>query len=125
MMSDADKQDEKTKALLDKWWEDWWAQDFSWDGLTKREWEGWSVTLDDAIIETADAPRGARDANLQDYFRWNPSTRELRNNAALKVQGLLWSDDRYALFHIMHVPLRWSDGIPSWKIRIGRSLMMK
>lgn len=51
------------------WWDDWWASDYSWEGLTKHKWKGFSVDPSGVIVVEKDAPEGSRDANLQDYWR--------------------------------------------------------
>ena len=60
MYDDARKAAEK-KAREEAWWAAWWDEDFSWDGLADKPWRGWSVTPDDKVVETADAPEGMQD----------------------------------------------------------------
>lgn len=97
------------------WQTRWWAEDFTWDGLAGKSWLGWSVTPDARITETDDAPADARPATLQDYFRRDPASRALRDDAALLASGLLVETPGQPAFHILHLPVRWQDGSPSWK----------
>ncbi|MEL6362653.1 MAG: hypothetical protein AAFR21_16365, partial [Pseudomonadota bacterium] len=55
-----------------EWWQSWWANDYSWEGLTKHKWKGWKkcpeVGIED-IRPIGDAPNDWPEANLQDYWR--------------------------------------------------------
>jgi hypothetical protein len=68
-------------ASLEEWWAAWWEDDWSWEGLSKKTWEGW-ITLEDNSTSSPDplylkdGPSilerfgdRARTANLQDYWR--------------------------------------------------------
>ena len=55
-------------AISQDWWDDWWEQDFSWDGLARRPWRGWAVPADGVPVPRGEGVEG-RDATLQDYWR--------------------------------------------------------
>nr|WP_321440209.1 pentapeptide repeat-containing protein [uncultured Hyphomonas sp.] len=55
-------------AISQEWWDDWWEQDYSWDGLAKKRWWGWVVPEDGVPVPEADGVEG-RQATLQDYWR--------------------------------------------------------
>jgi hypothetical protein len=88
-----------------EWWNAWWAEDYSWDGLAKKPWTGWVVAeADGAIHEEGQAPAGAavRPATLQDYWR--------------EQEGdLIASPDGKARFTRVHLPPAWRDGTPTEK----------
>ena len=113
-----DEERAELKARLDqKWWDKWWAQDFSWSGLKNHPWQGWSITPDGQVMESEDPalPDESRDATLQDYWRWDG--RSLRSDDALLAAGLLEDHEGQPRFHICHLPERWKDGSDSWKER--------
>ncbi|WP_417497045.1 pentapeptide repeat-containing protein [Maricaulis sp.] len=103
------------KAADEQWWKGWWAADFSWEGLAKHDWQGWSVTPEKKLVETVDAPDGSRQASLQDYYRWDWTTKRLRGDKAMATAKLLDDTPGQPRFHILHVPERWQDGSESWK----------
>lgn len=85
-----------------RWWDAWWAADYSWDGLAKKEIVG----------------RGQwGEQTLQDYWRRDPETGKGRNNAAIKRAGeLIEFDGRW--WHVVHLPLRSRDGgTETWKVK--------
>jgi hypothetical protein len=55
-------------AISQEWWDDWWDEDYSWDGLAERDWEGWVVPEDGVPVPATDGVEGRR-ATLQDYWR--------------------------------------------------------
>nr|WP_321361201.1 pentapeptide repeat-containing protein [uncultured Hyphomonas sp.] len=55
-------------AISQEWWDRWWDQDFSWDGLAKKNWDGWVVPEDGVPVPRGDGVEG-RQATLQDYWR--------------------------------------------------------
>jgi len=114
-MADQNPPEDDKQAHLDQWWADWWAADYSWDGLTSKRWEGWSVTPDDKIVESDSAPKDSRDASLQDYFRWDETSQNLRDDSNLNNLGLLETHNTKAIFHILHLPPEWQDGTTTWK----------
>jgi len=97
----ADTTPESREEREAHWWRDWWAADYSWDGLAKKEILGggqWG------------------EKTLQDYWRRDPATREARSDAALKTSGeLVELDGRW--WHLAHLPrLGGRDGGTfSWK----------
>ena len=72
-------------AISQEWWDKWWEEDFSWEGLAKKRWEGWVVMDDGRVLPMEDAPGElrkdirrdltlpdgfpGRQATLQDYWR--------------------------------------------------------
>src|SRR5262245_47687828 len=87
--------EQKSKEELERaWWAAWRKEDFSWDGLAKKEWEGWSVAPDGALVETEGAPEGSRDATLQDYWRDEEPY-------LIEGDGKRWTR--------AHCPLEWED----------------
>ena len=60
-------------ADLTDWWEKWWAEDFTWEGLAKKRWKGWMVLDGEPQPDPssypkkhenyAERPAGARNAN--------------------------------------------------------------
>lgn len=99
----------KTKEQLEQeWWDRWWAEDYSWDGLAKKDWIGWVVDAADGSIHEADAeavkaaPEGRfRRASLQDY--WRDQAHDLVAGPDGKT------------FTRVHLPLTWRDGTPTEK----------
>ncbi len=66
--------EQKTREELEKeWWDAWWIQDYSWDGLAKKEWVGWYKDSDNGtpypVASTESPNSGAQKATLQDYWR--------------------------------------------------------
>lgn len=62
----------------DERWRLWWNEDFSWDGLAKRDWLGWRIDANgaptpEATLSDEDAQR-FRQATLQDYWRDQEAT---------------------------------------------------
>lgn len=77
------------------WWRDWWAADYSWDGLAHP----------DKYIQD-----GRGDSGLQDYWRTDPTTKLGRDDNALIAVGELIRAPDGRLWHIAHVPFVWADG---------------
>lgn len=93
---------------LSQWWKDWWEEDYSWEGLAQKPWQGWCVLPDGQVVEDPSSwpigspnhgsqPLNARSATLQDY----------------------WRDQEYFLiecpvsgksFTPIHLPLEWQNG---------------
>lgn len=86
----------------DLWWAKWRREDYSWDGLAKKSWQGWSVVKDtEEIVETDSlGRREARDATLQDYWR-------MEETRLIEGDGKRWTR--------VHCPLVWADRTPSPK----------
>ncbi|RIJ20369.1 hypothetical protein D1224_14680 [Henriciella barbarensis] len=101
-------------GISQEWWDRWWKEDWSWEGLAKKPWEGWVVPKPGAEPvpdEEYDRRTGhpdaitrfgpeARKATLQDY--WRDQADHLIN----------WSDaeGHTYLFTRLHLPLHWPDG---------------
>ena len=84
-----------------KWWDKWWEADYSWDGLAKKEWQGWAVHPDKhqfAVRPAEEAPADWRPATLQDYWR----------KAGVKKKHLIECGGRQ--FTKFHLPFNDRDG---------------
>ncbi|KCZ85759.1 hypothetical protein HAD_08740 [Hyphomonas adhaerens MHS-3] len=55
-------------AISQKWWDRWWDEDYSWDGLAKKDWDGWVVPEDGVPVPGKVGVDGDQ-ATLQDYWR--------------------------------------------------------
>ncbi len=101
-MADAKTTEQRDKA----WWDAWWGEDFSWDGLAEKSWDGWLVLPDGSVAEEktggAQPPEGARAATLQDYWRE-------------QEPDLVTSPDGGQRFTRVHLPPAWKDGTPTGK----------
>jgi hypothetical protein len=99
---------ESREQSQEAWRAAWRAEDFSWQGLAQKMWEGYSVLADGRIVETEQItsgaghgqPDGARPATLQDYWR----DEEPR---LVPGDGKLWTR--------VHLPLEWADGSATGK----------
>lgn len=93
------------------WWKTWWSNDFSWDGLAQKQ-IGAISTYDSSGDNVSWEIKGGSfgDLNLQDYWRRDPSTNEIRSDDQLKALGELIPDPNGKLWHLVHVPLQWKDG---------------
>lgn len=85
------------ERLARKWWRDWWSEDFSWPALAFKR-----------------LPAGGQhgEKTLQDYWRREPNGTR-RSDAQLEAAGELIRDPKGRLWHVVHVPLHWSDGTPA------------
>lgn len=119
--------------MMRSWWDKWFAEDFSWEGLARNKlWAGWLVTSDLSVVESATGRRYGgppkttddnshvvvgRPATLQDYWRADPLTGRLRSDEAMR--GELEVREGYPTYHRVHLPLLYADGSPtekaSWK----------
>jgi hypothetical protein len=96
-------EDAKTgEAREAEWWAAWFAAGYNWAALASKEIEG----------------RGLHgEANLQDYWRRDPVTGVVRDDASLKQAGeLVKLDGRW--WHLVHLPPRGRDGVKSWKAEL-------
>lgn len=85
------------------WWSNWRQEDYSWDGLADKNWDGWA--WDPAlmrVVPQADAAEECRPATLQHQW-WS-------HRDALFIDP---HDGRG--YTVAHLPLAWSDGSPSPK----------
>ena len=55
-------------TISQEWWDRWWEEDYSWDGLAEKDWRGW-VVPDDGVPVPREAGVKGRQATLQDYWR--------------------------------------------------------
>jgi hypothetical protein len=109
---------------LKAWWDAWWKEDFTWAGLAKKAWPGWSVVDIDGVAFAAEtesgkvysAPEGegakrtrVRWANLQDYWRADVGSGRLRSDGDMGDE-LIAAPDGSTIFHRMHLPPAWRDG---------------
>lgn len=115
-------------------WPPWRDSDFSWQGLAKdswdgetidKPWDGWVVCDDGLVREAAtgaifgkaapDAPSPAsgRKANLQDYWRADPSTGRLRSDNEMGEE--LIAAEGQPTYHVAHLPFAYEDGTPTGK----------
>lgn len=81
-----------------RWWKGWRSVDFSWSSIASR-----SIVFDD----NADT--------LQDYWLFDPVAKLARDWGDLRRMGELVPDPTGRLWHLVHVPLHWDDGTPTWK----------
>ncbi|WP_417492282.1 pentapeptide repeat-containing protein [Maricaulis sp.] len=108
------------------WWKEWWAADYSWNGLAKldeegapeKPWIGWSVTPEDKVVEAVAAPAGSRAATLQDFWRWDSEKQLLRDDHQISRIGLLCQEPGHPKFHLAHFPTYWQNSDPSWKTNL-------
>jgi hypothetical protein len=101
---------------LKQWWENWWEEDYSWEGLAKvnedgmpnKPWLGWCVLKDGSVVEDPSSwqkghnnfgprPEGARLATLQDFWRD-------------QEDELIKCPQSGKKFTILHLPLVWENG---------------
>lgn len=97
----ADTTPETKEERQARWWRDWWAADYSWDGLAKKEILGggqWG------------------EKTLQDYWRRDPETGEARTDEAMKAVGEL-VEHGGQWWHLAHLPTMGGreSGAYSWK----------
>lgn len=84
-----------------RWWKGWRSVDFSWTSLARHEL---SFRTDEEVPAT-----------LQDYWLRDPATADRRDLDDLKRSGEVVTDPQQRLWHLLHVPLHWDDGTPTWK----------
>ncbi|WP_084419588.1 pentapeptide repeat-containing protein [Henriciella litoralis] len=108
------------RGISQEWWDRWWAEDWSWEGLADHKWQGWVVRKKGAEPEPDDQYTGsdhpnleerfgpsARPATLQDY--WRDQKDQLKvwqdaNGKPVKYKGRNWR------FTPLHLPFLWPDG---------------
>jgi hypothetical protein len=98
----------KTREELEaEWWEGWWRNDYSWNGLRRR-----GIGGDYGSFESK-GPH--EEVTLQDYWRRDPETGAIRSDEIMLKVGELCrdADDGERLWHIAHVPLKWKSGKPA------------
>ena len=102
-------------AISQEWWDKWWEQDFSWEGLAKKRWDGWVVMDDGRVLPMEDAPGELRkdirrDLTLPDGFPGRQAT--LQEYWRDQEDHLISSPDGSVRFTPMHLPPVWHDGTP-------------
>jgi uncharacterized protein YjbI with pentapeptide repeats len=118
-------------AISQDWWDRWWEQDWSWEGLAKRRWYGWVVPVDvsgeddgEPLLKSeVDEVYEYRPATLQDY--WKRAQREaglsdedflIRVEREEWVGRELWQKHGGNIhFTLMHLPPKWWDGSETLK----------
>lgn len=119
-------------AISDEWWDAWWRADYSWEGLSKKSWQGWYV--DTAWVESepfVPVPKDERvesvdyrEATLQDYWRRGMQEAKLTLDQFLvRVENEEWTGKAFleqhegrTQFTLMHLPPQWRDGTATAKI---------
>ncbi len=87
--------------LTKRWWIGWRSVDFSWMALERKYLGG------DAKQE--------KGQTLQSYWRTDLTEGTARGDTDLINLEELEADPRGNLWHLVHVPLYWDDGTPTWK----------
>ena len=92
--------EEKTRETLEaEWWDRWWTEDYSWNGLARQPLGGSYL---------GEERRGAfGEKSLQEYWRREPDSEKTRTDEELLAAGELLRAPDGALWHIVHVPLTW------------------
>ncbi len=105
------------------WWDAWYAEDYSWEGLAKKPWEGFSVTNsghvvvndsnmmynNQAVPWTGHAGNEIkRPATIQDFWSLDHHTSELRSSEIVSLELLKAEDGN--LYHVAHFPYKNKDG---------------
>ncbi len=98
-MADAKSREQQQQ----EWWDRWWGEDFSWAGLAAK-------SVGRSIIGSG--LNGKR--TLQDYWRCDPASGVVRDDAAMLAAGEL-AECEGALFHIAHLPAKSKAGAATWK----------
>lgn len=100
-MVDAGQREEREKA----WWDAWWRADFSWAGLAQKP-----------VGQNGDLIHGSLhgEKTLQDYWRRDPTTGAVRDDAAMQAAGEL-AECGGVIFHIAHLPEKDRSGASTWK----------
>jgi hypothetical protein len=98
--------DKKSRVQLEEeWWDAWWAADYSWAGLAQKQVGRNGGTVHGGV-------HGEK--TLQDYWRRDPATGAVRDDAAMAAAGELVEYDG-TVFHIVHLPPKLKGGTPTWK----------
>lgn len=117
-----------------EWWAGWRRADYTWPGLANKQWPGWIVTDEGSLVEAETGrvfgdPRQrsvsglkGRPASLQDYWRVDPQSGQVRTDAEMEGELILHpshfrpSDrSRRETYHPVHLPLTYADGTPTVK----------
>lgn len=125
-----------------EWWRNWRDADFSWSALATQAWLGWIVDDQDCVVRadthqiyggTGLSQRAAvREASLQDYWRADPATGRLRDPTELLSRGEIVARENESesptlgapeTYHVCHLPLTYSDGLPSGKAHWPRAAL--
>lgn len=130
-----DEKDAIRDAAVEQWWKDWFEEDYSWEGLADKPWQGWiyvdNLTAYDAMIEqypqlldgcpntacqvipaseidilNANYKTATRPATLQDYWRDQQD----------RLEGQSGDEKRYTQAHL---PQWHKDGTATWKNEIN------
>lgn len=60
---------DREKLIADAW-KRWREADYTWDGLTKKEWEGWRIIVEGDVEIAVEAIRMHRSHDACDPFFW-------------------------------------------------------
>jgi uncharacterized protein YjbI with pentapeptide repeats len=105
--------EEKSKEQREaEWWSAWRREDFSWHGLASKL-IGQTV---DMMMQrhSEDGPVGLHgEKSLQDYWRHDPESGNIRDDQALFAAGELIKAPNGEAWHIVHTPLYWQGGGPA------------
>lgn len=72
----------------EEWWLKWWDEDFTWEGLRRKRWQGWKIDPENqSLVHLQGAPEEWKYATLQDYWR----TAGVVENDLIDVDGLLFT----------------------------------
>lgn len=83
----------------EKWWDEWWRADFSWQGLAKRRVAGWYVRPNGQMTRDRAATLKTRPATLQDVWR--------------SESGRLVTGSDMRQWTVVHAPLDWQNQTPA------------
>lgn len=92
------------EEIQEDWWGSWWAADWSWDGLSAH-----------LVGQNGNSIHGGAqgEKNLQEYWRRDLETGELRDVDFMRDTGEIISAPDKKLWHLAHVPLYWHDKTPA------------
>ena len=124
------------------WWDAWYTADYSWEGLAKKPWAGFSVTESGHVVVN-DGPlmfngdnvpwsgeggsQIKRPATVQDYWRLDPGSSAIRPDD--QVQMELRKAETGRTYHVAHYPykdaeLRFTDKA-DWDVKEFERLMIR
>lgn len=101
----------KTREELEKeWWDRWWAEDYSWEGLAKKNIGGagglhGEKTLQHYWSQDPASPLDLNKLSIAELEQWVKDRTD-----ALREQGILVPAPDDTLWHLAHVPLVWKRG---------------
>ncbi|MEM5517906.1 pentapeptide repeat-containing protein [Henriciella sp. AS95] len=101
-------------GISQDWWDRWWEDDWSWEGLAKKPWDGWVVPEPGAEPVLDEEYNGFNHPDLKSRFGPEARTATLQD---------YWRDQEQCLekgpggvsFTRLHLPFEWQDGTPTGK----------